>query len=1000
MSIVRSGASIIAVSAACATASAQVENVAAKSIDIEAMPMEAALNELAQQIDKQIVIYSADAAGLTAPELDGAFTEIAALETILEGTDLNFTYLNDRTIAVAPQSRLDAAINELDQPIQLAQLTEEDTPPVTDDDGERVLDTITVPGFRSSLASSLARKRNADQVLDAITAEDIGQFPDQNLTESIQRIAGVQITRNNGEGEQVNIRGLSAQFTRVELDGRSTNVTIDSSDPERGSVLSVFASDLYNSIEVIKSPTAADVEGGVGGIVRLKTPDPLDIGELTWGVEGGLLRSDVRDEDEPAITGFYANTFADDRFGILLAGTFEGRDRSIDKIQSNQNWREIGTGDLADDTDPTQLALVGGFYPGRIRLEQREEEADKINLNAKFQYAATDNLVLSLDGLYTIEERERELSRLQAQFSRTNRINSGTLDASTNTLIEGNFNRVRVEPIQQYRETDVETFGLTGGFDWNNDDWTVKGEVYFSSAEEDYIEYTAGGRENRTVGYSIENDPEYPELIFEPGDLDLAGFETLRSLAEEGRVISIEEQGFSLDAERFVDLGVFKSFEFGTRYASTEFDRKQGQVDAVGDFVFSDGVDGFVVDGTFAEGFGGAGLLRAWPSVDPQEFYNRFPGEGSFFEGDNADENVYDLTENTLAGYVVGNFEQESLFGLFARGNVGVRVVQTDYEGEGAVDLAGDGIDNFNNIGTQTLERDYTDVLPSFNIVLSQDADSNFLVRGAISRALSRPEVQAINPGLVIRIDEAESLGDPDTPDGTFEEGNPELDPFRAWQYDLGFEWYFGENSESAITAAIFVKDVENFVFFEDQARTFQDVGRGIGVNGPLNILSESFPVNGGEASIQGVELGLQTPFYFLPGLWSNFGMAANYTYTDSEFTTEDGVTFPFPGSSENAFNLVGYYEQGGFSGRLAYTYRDEFLITQNSADGTNTEFNDEDGRLDLGLRYRFDSGVRVSFDALNLTEQQNFKYYDIPQRLEDLEVEGRVYQVSVGYKF
>ena len=167
---------------------------------------------------------------------------------------------------------------------------------VSDDASEMVLDKVVVQGYRDSLASSLTRKRNANQVIDAITAESIGQFPDQNLAESIQRVPGVQITRNNGEGEQVNIRGLSANFTRIEIDGRSTSVTIDSADPERGSTLSVFASDLYNSIEVIKSPTAADVEGGVGGIVRLKTPDPLDIGERTFGFEAGVIQADQRDD--------------------------------------------------------------------------------------------------------------------------------------------------------------------------------------------------------------------------------------------------------------------------------------------------------------------------------------------------------------------------------------------------------------------------------------------------------------------------------------------------------------------------------------------------------------------------------------------------------------------------------------------------------------------------------------------------------------------------------
>ena len=210
----RGSASIVLSTMALGISAAQSAEAEAHAIDIEPMPLEASLNELAEQIDKQIVIASADAAGLNAPQLAGTYSERLALNTLLAETDLGYSYVNERTIAIVSQAPQEAASTDplpTAEPIQLAQADTPAQPVATtdaDDNDQRVLETITVPGFRGSLASSLARKRNADQVIDAITAEDIGQFPDQNLTESIQRIAGVQITRNNGEGEQVNIRGL------------------------------------------------------------------------------------------------------------------------------------------------------------------------------------------------------------------------------------------------------------------------------------------------------------------------------------------------------------------------------------------------------------------------------------------------------------------------------------------------------------------------------------------------------------------------------------------------------------------------------------------------------------------------------------------------------------------------------------------------------------------------------------------------------------------------
>ena len=864
-------------------------------------------------------------------------------------------------------------------------------PALAQEPAEDGIETITSVGYRASFANSLEVKRDANQILDAITAEEIGQFPDQNIAEAIQRITGVQITRNNGEGESVNIRGLSANFTRVEIDGRTTAVTIDSQNPERASVLSVFASDLYNTIEVIKSPTAADVEGGVGGIVRLSTPSPLELGELSWGGDLGWSAADQRDSGEPSLNGFYSNVFMDDRIGVLLAGTYEKRDRAIDKFQSNQNWITYEA-----EGDP----LDGGRFPGRLRQEQRRGEAPKYNVLGKLEFDATDQLRLSASGFYTLEEREEDRARIQSQFSRLRSIESGTLDAATGTIVElQSDNRVRTDLINFARRADVETLGLTGGFDWTNDIWTLTGEANFSSSEEDFTETRASHRENRdTAGYSIVNDPEYPEFFSAIAQTtpDQFGDLSTRDLDQQQRIISLEETSFELDAERVLDLGPIVSVAAGVRYASAEFDRQQGQVDSPleGELTYGDGVPFFVVDGgSFADGFGGDDLLRYWPTVVPIELYAQAPSTTPFVFDD---ENFWTITEDVAALYGMANFETD-LSGWFARGNAGVRLVQTTYEGVGRrnvqspdlsdeIDAINGGEDEVYFDAGNVLDRDYTEALPSVNLVLAPAEDSKLQLRGAISKALSRSTLEQINPGEEFNTDDLDYVT-----------GNPELDPFTAWQYDAGIEYYFDD--ETAITAAVFYKDVENFIVPESREVTLALPEAGIG---ELTYQLESFR-NGGEASIQGFEIGVQAPFTsfaFVPEALTNFGLFANYTFTDSEFTDDNGNTFTFPGASENAFNLVGYYERGGFSGRLAYNYRDEFLIEPGQTDGgsANAEFGDEQGRLDLGLRYRFENGARISFDALNLTEEQNYKYYDTAQRLEDLEVEGRIYTIRVGF--
>lgn len=191
--------------------------------------------------------------------------------------------------------------------------------------------------------------------------------------------------------------------------------------------------------------------------------------------------------------------------------------------------------------------------------------------------------------------------------------------------------------------------------------------------------------------------------------------------------------------------------------------------------------------------------------------------------------------------------------------------------------------------------------------------------------------------------------------DAEISRGNPALDPFLAWQYDLGFEYYFGENSEGLFSITAFIKDVENFIAPINPTEVIGFPELGID---PQEYVVETF-AKGGTADIQGVEISFQTPFTFLHGIWSNFGTLINYTYIDSEFIDESGNSNPFPGTSENTFNAILFYEDGGFSTRLAYNFRDDFLQVPNSS-GRNREFVEGTGRLDVGIRYRWESGWKL----------------------------------------
>ncbi|GAB5562694.1 MAG: TonB-dependent receptor [Synoicihabitans sp.] len=863
----------------------------------------------------------------------------------------------------------------------------------TTTEGETVeMEAFEVSGYRSALADSLDAKRQSNQVSDSIMAEEIGQFPDTNLAEAIQRITGVAMTRNNGEGEKVSVRGLNPNFTRVEINGRSSMVTVDDSSPERDAQLSVFNSDLYNSIEVIKSPSARDVEGGVGGTVKLNTFKPLDIGKLSYGADVSYNMADHKDSDEPGFSGFYSNVFADGKVGLLVQGTYEERDRRVDRIENNREFAAVDAGFLKDDSDPAALALVGAQYPERTRYFSKAGENPRMNLTGALQFRPTEQLELYIDGLISREERKEPRSRVTIEWFRGDLI-SGVVDPKTNTLVQGTVDRHRVNHDTLFRDTDVSSTGITGGFKWDNGDrLTVSGELSFSDGEEDWVQSAAQNRVNRDgVGtFDLRENlrmPVYftPAMERDPSDIDF------RNLQARQRIIGYEETVVRVDLQYDLDDdGFFSSIESGLRFTDNSFNRRQGDnisSTAPGSLTWADGNNNYGIADTddFGFGFGPASFPTMWTTVDPVALIDQYPLERPLDVISSS--GVYDVEEETSAFYFQANFN-DTLGSLRARGNLGARYVNTKAGGQGKFTAE---LESGETVELQDepfyLSQEYTEVLPSFNLILSaDDPQAPIQMRAAISQALTRPTVNEMRPEVTVN-----------ELDGEISRGNPGLDPFLAWQYDLGVEAYFGDNDEGMFAITGFIKDVDNFIVPQQFSETVGFPNAGI----PSQQWTVDSFANGDTADIKGVEMSFQTPFTFLPAPLSDFGAMINYTYIDSEFVDEFGNSNPFPGTSENTYNAVLFYERGGFSTRFAYNFRDDFLmVPSTAADGSNAEYTEGVGRLDIGFRYRWESGFRLAVDLINVTEEVDYIYYDVLDRLEQNTLEGMQINVSFGYKY
>lgn len=951
-------------------------------LNIPAGNLQDSLQAFSDHSHIRIAAFEADIEGLEANALKGNFTSEAAIERLLEGTPLRYDIIAPDLIAIA-------RVPEPLTPESEARHTPGQDLPVPE---VLFLPNIHVSGFRGSFARATRLEQQADQIVSIAASEDMSRFPDQNIAEAAARLPGVQITRRDGEGATVQIRGLSAAFTRLEVDGRRTSSSFQRADPTRESTLSIFAPDLYDTIEVIKSPRASDVEGSIGGIVRLTTKDPFAIGERALSIDVGSVIDSNSETLLPYLQMSYSDVALKNRLGVWFAGTYRERNLSDDRVENNRDWILLEPEMLLDLSDPSSLS--GLRLPRRVRYFRQVGTSERYNFAGKLIYEVTPDITAYLHGLYTQETRDETRARLQVLFS-DGRLTDGVAAPDGQIISSAEFLNPPVQLSGIRRGHDISTMGVSAGLDVALKRWTLNAALDLSASRETLGQSMASHDDELTTGsisYRLDGQTHIPVLngtFFGRAP----SMQAVTALSRETRQIDVDELAIALDASRPVKFGPVRHFETGIRYSSAQFSRRQGQqtLENPSGLFFSDGLpitfsDPFLVNTP-------APSLPGWSVVDPYSLSDNVSFDTPLTFND---ENLYDVREDVLSVYGLIGFEKMATPGLTLTGNAGVRLVGTYYSGEAAIDLAGDAIPDFGNIGVLNTDRSYLDILPSLNLNLQHEALPDFGFRFAASRVMARPDIEQIQNGAVIRI---RDLTGTEPESNTLESGNPDLDPYRAGQVEAGLYWNIGGRRTSIAQLNAFAKNVENFITTITRITPYS----GPVTNGETLLLyNTGFPVNGGTANVRGLEASLQTPFYFLPEPWSSFGLAMSYTYTDSDFVNADGTIQSFPGASDHAGNLIAFVDHGDFSARLGYSYRSRFLVqparTENNT--ANAIYEDDQQRLDLSLRYRVNDQWRLSLDAYNLTAEKGYQYYDTPSRLARYESEGRSFLVRIDYQF
>ena len=907
---------------------------------------------------------------------------------------------------------------------------------------EPVIEEVVVTGIRQALEESLNTKRQAAGFVDAVSAEDIGKLPDQNVAEALQRVPGVAIQRNRGEGDFVSIRGLGPEFVRATLNGRTlvsgteansfTRNGNEETSNGRETNFDLLPSELISVLEVVKSPAAQHVEGGMGGVVNVKTRRPLDIGPRNAFSVSGVYR-DLNDKFDPNVSGLYSWTNSERQTGFLLS--FAYSDRSVREDNADSwGYAPLNWWIASVDSDADGVADYDGgdlFTASASNPESYDEQRERTTVSGVLQHSFANDSELTVDFLYSLREIDNLGSiGFASAYGWTGvwpSLVGGAGEAVTNadgsvqmpdfqaTDSTATGYSVRTGILagsdQQDLEDELISFGLR--YDIQVANWRHEIDAIYSRAEGSlsFQRSVWGSKERVPFAVSIDGGLiNYAPLPGGPDLGDLSNWTTSNSDAIE-RYNDDEEMAFRVDSERGFDSGIAEAIKVGARFRS----RNKEKQDSTRTGIPTSGVEAIDV--------GGARHIDGWLDGDGDFPFGNvpFPTVSTFrdhvsglkdvnFVPPYSPERSYDIEESTYAVYAQLDLRSD-IGDVPVSGNVGVRVVHTDSEITGfsqpfriendemhpSVRNAGSRIALGDEIIEEVYSKKYTNVLPSLN--LRFDLSDELLLRFAVAKAVTRPTFKDLSPGLVsINETNREATS-----------GNPGLAAYEAVNYDLGLEWYFDESS--VLYAAVFAKDIKNFVGngteTDPNHRTPEADGDGDGIPDGLGSSVERFgvgfgavtqPFNQGEAEIIGVEAGYQHAFA------NGFGYVVNATFIDSsaEFTSgaNEGQSIPFEGVSDFAFNVTGYYENRGWQARLAYAYRDKYVLDPDGIWGFNRLYVEDYGQLDASLSYTFAGRFTVFLNGVNLTGEETRIYSTASERALSYSVVGRRYQVGVRGRF
>ncbi|MCK5326681.1 MAG: TonB-dependent receptor [Woeseiaceae bacterium] len=833
---------------------------------------------------------------------------------------------------------------------------------ITIGSGDATVEEVIVYGQAAALAGALSQERSAGNLVSVLDTDAMGQFPDQNVAESLRRLSGVQVENDQGEGRYVVIRGMDPDLNSTSINGlRAT-----SGEPRRALQLDVIPSDVLDGLEIHKTLTA-DMDGdAIGGSINVRTLSAFSRKGAYAKARAEMSYNELREAWNPKVSFAGSNIFelnSGRRLGVAGAVSWNDRELHIDNNEMD-DWEVADNGNDFGETFETRLYTV-----------ERERIGAVLNLDLD----ASDSTRLYAYTLYS-EFTDTELRN-------RNTFGLDGLDEATVTASSADYSEVEIERDTKGRDQRgqiAENLSISLGSETQLDTWLIETRLGYSYGREKtpdqvsgvWVAEFASGDGIITDGSPVltldRTNPQIPvvQSDFGPALADASLYE-LDEIENAHDKSEDTQTSLSLNFTRETGFG---SMKFG---AKARWREKKTNEDIE---LYSGDGTWFLSDALLPNG--GAGYNFPTP-MDPVPD-NRIErdilasGTGIDFEDldSEIDSNVADFVydEDVFAVYGMGTWDMDR-----ATISAGIRVEFTELDNRGNFvefieeDAIGPGDPPQDTVIVTPISatNSYEDVLPSVN--LRFDFNDRLVGRASVFRAVVRPRVEEVAFRVAIEDNEGEL-------------GNPDLDPFRAWNIDASLAYYPTELS--VISVGVFYKEIEDFIFIQT-IDDYDFLGR--------TLDEVVIALNGETATVLGFEFNYQQHFGFLSPPFDGFLIGLNYTYVDSEADTGDR-TVELPKQSANIANVMLGYEKGGLDLRVAMKYRDRYI--DELSDPGLDRYTDDHLQWDLTAKYRFSDSWQVYAEITNLNGEPEYYYAGHQRRALQYDEYGTSSAIGIQYNF